>query len=175
MHACARFDQRLNMIIKQKSELSLSSLAVSMSLSKEKQVDIVISHKKNIVDLTNKILKIVHDASKTHKFTNEQQLQLKQLINETISEMTTVASFCGNAERNWVSNMTKAIGLFTIYTYWETSVVLEHWCLMANSITLDFNKTPFKFFSADLRLKWHDFETRIKGVADRRDSHSKSS
>jgi hypothetical protein len=146
-----------------------------MSLQKEKQVNIVISHKKNIVELTNKILKIVSDTNETHKFSNDQQLQLKQLINETISEMSTVASFCGNAERNWVSNMTNAIGLFTIYTFWETSVVLEQWCLMANSITLDFNKTPFKFFGADFKLKWRELEARIKGVADRRESSSKSS
>jgi hypothetical protein len=140
-----------------------------MSLPKEKQVDIVISHKKNIVRLTNKILKIVNDANERKEFSNEQKLQLKQLINETISEMGTVASFCGTDERNWVSNMTNAIAAFTVYTAWETSVILEHWCTMANSITLDFNKTPFKFFGADLRLKWREFEARLRGLADRRD------
>lgn len=146
-----------------------------MSLPKEKQVDIVISHKENIVALTNKILEIVHDSNKRQEFSNEQKLKLKQLINETISEMSTVASFCGSDERNWVSNMTNAIGAFTVYTAWETNVILEQWCTMANSIMLDFNKTPFRFFGADIKLKWRDLETRIRGIVDRRDSKEKSS
>jgi hypothetical protein len=144
-----------------------------MSVPKEKQVDIVISHKKNIVALTNKILEIVHDSNKKREFSNEQELQLKQLINEVISEMSTVASFCGSDERNWVSRMTNAIGAFTVYMAWETSVILEHWCMMANSIMLDFNKMPFKFFGADIKLKLHDLEARIKGSVDRRDRQEK--
>jgi hypothetical protein len=144
-----------------------------MTLPKEKQVYIVISHKKNIVALTNKILEIVHDSNKRREFSNEQKLQLKQLINETISEMSTVASFCSSDERNWVSNMTNAIGAFTVYMAWETKVILEQWCTMANSITLDFNKIPFKFFGADIKLKLHDLEARIRGSADRRDYQEK--
>jgi hypothetical protein len=144
-----------------------------MSLPKEKQVDIVISHKKNIVALTNKILEIVHDSDKKREFSNEQKLQLKQLINETISEMSTVASFCGKDERNWVLNMANAITIFTVYMAWDTNVILEYWCTIANSITLDFNKIPFKFFGADVNLKLHDLEARIRGSADRRDYREK--
>jgi hypothetical protein len=40
---------------------------------------------------------------------------------------------------------------------------------MANSITIDFNKTPFKFFGGDLKLKLSKFEAEVKGVADRRE------
>lgn len=146
-----------------------------MSLPKEKQIDIVISHKKNIVQLTNKILKIVHEADKEKEFSNEEKLQLKQLINETVSELSTIAGFCGTDERNWVANMTNSIAAFNVYMCWEMSSVLELWCTMANSITLDFNKTPFKFFGADFKLKWREFETRIKGIADRRESCNKPS
>jgi hypothetical protein len=145
-----------------------------MTLPKEKQIDIVISRKKNIVELTNRILKIVHEADKTMKFSNEQQLQVKQLVNETVSELSTIASFCGTEERNWVLRMTNVIAPVNVAVYWETHSILEYWCTMANSITLDFNKTPFKFFGADFKLKLRDYEARIKATADRRESSNES-
>ena len=138
-----------------------------LSLSKEKQIEIVICHKKRIVELTNRILEIIHDSDSKQEYITTQQLELKKLINEIICEMTTIVGFCGRSERNWVDNMTNGICMHTIYLSWVASSILEHWCTMANSITIDFNKTPFKFFGGDLKLKLNQFEAEVKGIADR--------
>lgn len=141
-----------------------------MSLSKEKQIEIVICHKKRIVELTNKILEIIHDCdSRKDEYTPQQQLELKKLINETVSEITTIVSFCGRSEREWAANMTNSIARQNVMLSWVFNSLLEFWCTMANSITLDFNKTPFKFFGGDLKLKLSKFEAEVKGVADRRE------
>ena len=39
---------------------------------------------------------------------------------------------------------------------------------MAKSITLDFNKTPFKFFGGDFKVKWHEFEAGLRTLIDAR-------
>ena len=140
-----------------------------MSLSKEKQIEIVICHKKRIVELTNKILEIIHDSDSRHVFTAAQQLELRKLINETVSEITTIVGFCGRSEREWAANMTRGITFHNLYLEWYMSPLLKFWCTMANSITIDFNKTPFKFFGGDLKLKLSKFEAEVKGVADRRE------
>lgn len=140
-----------------------------MGLSKEKQVSIVISHKEKIVKLTNKILKTIHEAEVNKEFSKEQKLLLKQYINEVVSELTTIASFCGSNERNWAARMTENAARLSAIMDWCYSPLIEFWCTMANSITLDFNKTPFKFFGADFKVKWREFETRLKGLVDRRE------
>jgi hypothetical protein len=136
-----------------------------MSLPKEKQVEIVISHKRHIVELTNSILDIIHEA-KEHKYSDVQKLQIKKLVNESISELSTIAGFCSNTERVWVLNMARLSSLSIIN---EMYFLLEDWCTLANSISVDFNKTPFRFFGADLRLKWNQFEARVRGTADKRE------
>lgn len=146
-----------------------------MSLSKEKQVIIVISHKEKIVKLTNKILEILHEVEGIRKFSKEQKLSIKQLINEVVSELTTITSFCGSAERDWANRMSDIIARLSVTLDWVFISLIEYWCTMANSITLDFNKTPFKFFRADFKLKWREFETRLRGLVDRRElEHSKT-
>jgi hypothetical protein len=136
-----------------------------MSLPKEKQVEIVISHKRHIVELTNSILDIIHDAKKD-EYSDAQKLQIKKLVNESISELSTIASFCSNRERVWVFDMTRLSSLSIINGLY---FLLEDWCTLANTTSVDFNKTPFRFFGADLRLKWDQFEARVKGTADRRE------
>lgn len=139
-----------------------------MSLSKEKQVSIVISHKKKIVKLTNKILRIIHEAEEKQKLSREQKLLAKQCINEVVSELTTIASFCGSNERKWAARMTESIAGISVILDWYWGSLIEFWCTMVNSITLDFNKTPFKFFGGDFKVKWREFETRLRAFADRR-------
>ena len=140
-----------------------------VSLSKEKQVNIVISHKKKIVELTNKILEILHKPANTKRFSEEQRLSIKQLTNEVVSELAIIASFCGSRERDWAFRMSDSVARLNVILDWVFTSLVEFWCTMANSITLDFNKTPFRFFSADFKLKWHEFETRLKGLVDRRE------
>ena len=140
-----------------------------MSLPKERQIEIIISHKQRIVELTNKILEIIHDSDTRHEYTAAQRLELRKLINETVSEITTIVGFCGRSERNWATSMTQSITLHNLYLEWYMSPVLKFWCTMANSIIIDFNKTPFKFFGGDLKLKLSQFEAEVKGVADRRE------
>jgi len=139
-----------------------------MSLPKEKQVTIVISHKEKIVKLTNKILEILHDAEGKKEFSNEQKLLLKKHINGVVSELTIITSFCGSNERNWAARMTESIARLSVVMNWYLTSLIEFWCTMANSITLDFNKTPFKFFGGDFKVKWHEFEARLRTLIDRR-------
>jgi len=143
-----------------------------MSLSKEKQIEIVISHKKTIVKLTNRILEIIHESTKDWEYSDAQKLELRKLINETLSELSTIAGFCGRRERNWVSNMARSILAHNVYMNRMMHSLLELWCTMANTITIDFNKTPFKFFGADLKLKLKDMEAGIKGTIDKRSGNT---
>ena len=139
-----------------------------MSISKEKQISIVISHKRKIVRLTNKILEILHESSVHEKISDEQKLLIRKLINEVVSELTTVASFCGSKERDWANRMTEIAARTSGILDYVWIPLFEFWCTMVNGITLDFNKTPFKFFGGDFKVKWHEFETRLRAVADRR-------
>jgi hypothetical protein len=141
-----------------------------LSLSKEKQIELVILHKKQILSLTNQILEIISDSDKTHKYNACQELELRKLMNETISELTIIAGFCGSAERSWVDRMTNSVCIHNVEMSWFLSSLLTHWCTMANSITIDFNKTPFKFFGADLKLKISEFEAQVKGIVDKRET-----
>lgn len=140
-----------------------------MSLSKEKQVSIVISHKNKIVQLTNKILEIIHEAEEKQELSKEQKLLVKQYLNEVVSELTTIASFCGSGERKWATRMAESIARLSAILDWWMLSIIEFWCIMANRITVDFNKTPFKFFGGDFKVKWREFETRLRGLADRRE------
>jgi hypothetical protein len=139
-----------------------------MSLSKEKQIEIVISHKNNVLKLTNRILEIIDESVENWEYSDVQKLELRQLINGVLSELSTIAGFCGRNERNWVSNMAHSISMHNVYMNRTMRSLLEFWCTMANTITIDFTKTPFKFFGADFKLKLKDLEARIKGIADRR-------
>ena len=118
--------------------------------------------------LTNRILEIICERTDSWEYSDSQKLELRQLINETLSELSTIAGFCGRKERNWVLEMTRSISMHNVYMNRVIQSLLEFWCTMANSITIDFNKTPFKFFGADLNLKMKDFEAGIKGSLDKR-------
>ena len=146
----------------------LSILGYTMSLSKEKQIKIIISHKNNVLKLTNRILEIINESTEKWEYSDAQKLELRQLINETLSELSTIAGFCGRKERNWVFDMAHSISIHNVYMNRTAHHLLEFWCTMANIITIDFTKTPFRFFGADIKLKLKDFETRIKGIVDKR-------
>lgn len=138
------------------------------------QVKIVLSHKRKIVQLTNRILEILHEANSNQKISSEQKLQIKKLINEVVSELTTIASFCNSREREWAGRMSRAIAGTTAIMDYIFISLFEFWCTMVNSITIDFNKTPFRFFGGDFKLKWHEFETRLSAFADRRPACAQS-
>ena len=140
-----------------------------MSLSIEKQINLVISHKKKVVELTNEILKIINEAGKKYKFDNNQKLLLKQLFNETVSEITTIASFCGSKERNWVNNVAVVIAIQNINLTYSSRHLLELWCTMINSMSFNFNKTPFNFLGFDFKAKWHDLEISLRSLVDRKE------
>ena len=161
--------------VRKKNSANVCRGLTGVSLSKEKQVSTVISHKKKIVKLTNKILRIIHEAGEKQELGKEQKLLAKQYLNEVVSELTTIASFCGSGERKWAARMTESIASLSIVLDWWMLSMIEFWCTMANSITLDFNKTPFKFFGGDFRVKWREFETRLRGLADRREVPANSS
>ena len=89
-----------------------------MSISKQEQIEIIIHHKNQIVKLTNNILQIVNDSSLSR--IDEQKLLLKQYLNETISELSIIAGFCGIKEREWINRITNSI--------FRLNPILE-WCL----------------------------------------------
>jgi hypothetical protein len=65
--------------------------------------------------------------------------------------------------------MALMIARLSVVIDWYLNSIIEAWCTMVNSITLDFNKTPFKFLGVDFKIRLREFETRLKGLADRRE------
>ena len=133
-----------------------------MSLSRQEQVEIVIRHKNRILQLTNNILDIVGDSRS--KPIIEQKPLLKQCFNETISELSVIAGFCGSKERDWVNKVADSIARLTPILDWGLPPIIESYCTMINSIIIDFSKTPFIFSTGKLNSKRHKFESKISSV-----------
>lgn len=56
-----------------------------------------------------------------------------------------------------------AIG-FDVFVSLEIKSLLESRYMIANSVVVDFSKTPFRFFGTGLQFEWKGFETKIKAM-----------
>ena len=137
-------------------------LWIEMSISEQDKIAIIINHKNQIVQLTNRMLQMVDDSDSS--CINEQKRLLKQYLNQTISELTIIAGFCGSKERKWVSAITDTISRLSPILEWCLPTLIDLYCTLINGIIIDFSKTPFSFLNDDLRRKWREFENRTKAV-----------
>ena len=134
-----------------------------MSTKNEKQVKLVLSHKAKILTSTNKILKILDNAQDAYRFTNKQQLAIKQLFNQITSEFSTIASFCSPKEQDRVNRIIEGIAKLNVHLDWELAPLITYFCTIVNSITLDFNKTPMRF-GREFNNKLGELETRFHAI-----------
>ena len=126
----------------------------------------VIAGKKRIADLTGKILDTLYESKSREGLGDEQELSIKKLVNEIISELSTIAGFCGSREREIVSSMTRLIPAITSQME-STTLLLEEWCTIVNGISVDFNRTPFRFHTGELNTRWVRLEGRINALLGR--------
>lgn len=140
--------------------------AVQLSEPREEQITIVIVGKKRIVELTGKILDTIYESKSRESLGEEQELSIKKLVNEIISELSTIAGFCGSRERDIISSMARLIPAITFQTE-STTMLLEEWCTIVNGISVDFNRMPFRFYTGELNTRWGRLEGRIKALLGR--------
>jgi hypothetical protein len=137
-----------------------------MSTKNDKQIKLVLSHKAKILTSTNKILKILDNAQGSYLFTNKQRLAIKQLLNKVVSELSTIASFCSVRERDRVNRIVEGIAQLSVHLHWELAPLVDYFCTIINSITLDFNKAPFRF-GREFNGKLGELETRFHAIFTR--------
>ena len=137
-----------------------------MSTLNDKQIKLVLSHKAKILSSTNKILKILDNARKSYQFSNKQRLAIKQLLNQVVSELSTITSFCGPREQDRVNRIVDGIAQLSVHLMWDLAPLVDYFCTIINSITLDFNKIPFKF-GREFNSKLGDLETRFHAIFTR--------
>jgi hypothetical protein len=134
-----------------------------MSTKNDKQIKLVLSHKAKILTSTNKLLKILDDAQESYRFTKKQRLAIRQLLNHVVSELSTIVSFCDPKEQDRVNRIIEGIAKLNVHLNWELAPLINYFCTIINSLTLDFNKTPLRFgreFSSKLR----ELETRFHAI-----------
>jgi hypothetical protein len=134
-----------------------------MSTKNDKQIKLVLSHKTKILASTNKLLKILDSAQESYRFTNKQRLAIKQLLNQIVSELSTIASFCIPKEQDCVNRVFEGIAKLNVHLNWELAPLITYFCTVVNSITLDFNKTPMRF-GREFSNKLGELETRFHAI-----------
>lgn len=127
------------------------------------RIKIVLSHKAKILASTNKLLKILDDSQELYHFTSKQRLAIKQLLNQIVSEFSTIASFCSPNEQDRVNRIIEAIAKLNVHLDWELAPLINYFCTIVNSITLDFNKTPMSF-GREFNSKLGELETRFHTI-----------
>ena len=136
-----------------------------MSVSRQEKITIIINHKNQIVNLANNILQMVNDVNNPGLSSiSERKLLLKQQLNQTVSELSIIAGFCGPKERKWVSTVSDRISMLSPVLEWCLPSLIESYCIIISGLIIDFNKTPFSFFNDDLKGKWREFEYKAKAV-----------
>ncbi len=83
----------------------------------------------------------------------ESSLAVRQKLHAIIGSLSTIASFCDRGARSYVLRVSQAASEITANS--EITAVegflLETFCTMANSVCVDFNKTPYSF-SAEFKV-----------------------
>jgi hypothetical protein len=144
-----------------------SYLRIALEESKQKMIDTVISHKSNITRATNEIMERL-SGLKESKDRSQDSLFIKTRINEVISELSIIAGFCGTHERNRIAAMERLVAqLVVLDAFSMFSSPLEDWCIMVNGITIDFNKTPFRFAGGEFNVNLRNLQAKLKAVFKR--------
>ena len=136
-----------------------------MSHPSSEQIRIVIECKKRIEELTGKILDSIDESRSNEMGRDRQELLIKKCVAGIVTEISTIAGFCGKNEREFVSKMTRDIYMITEYS--ELSPLLEDWCILMAGITPDFTRTPFRFMNSELTSQWSKIGDSIRAIAGR--------
>ena len=136
-----------------------------MSHPSSEQIRIVIECKKRIEELTGKILDSIEESKSNEMGQDRQELLIKKCVAGIVTEISTIAGFCGKNEREFVSKMTRDIYMVTEYS--ELSPLLEDWCILMAGITPDFTRTPFRFMNSELTSQWSKIGDSIRAIAGR--------
>lgn len=137
-----------------------------MSVSLEKQVDVIVTKKGRIVELTSELLRTTAGFGASESPSAEQTASTKQLLTQIISELTTIASFISSKDAKWSKSMVDTSAHLCANAQRELTPVLEDYCLLINSITVDFTKTPFRF-SKEFKRKLKRFDAKYKTALKR--------
>ncbi len=134
-----------------------------MSAKNDKLIKLVLSHKAKILTSTNKILKLLDNTQGAYSFTNKQRLAIKQQLNHVVSELSTIASFCSPNEQDRVNRIMEGIAKLNVHLNWELAPLINYFCTIINSLTLDFNKAPLRF-GREFSSKLEELETRFHAI-----------
>jgi hypothetical protein len=115
--------------------------------------------------LTGKILDSIEESKSNEMGRDRQELLIKKCVAGIVTEISTIAGFCGKNEREFVSKMTRDIYMVTEYS--ELSPLLEDWCILMAGITPDFTRTPFRFMNSELTSQWSKIGDSIRAIAGR--------
>ena len=137
-----------------------------MSVSLEKQVDVIVTEKGRIVELTSELLRTTAASEASESLSAEQAATTKQLLTQVISELTTIASFISPKDAKWSKSMVDISSHLTANVRWELTPILEEYCLLINSIHVDFTKIPFRF-SKEFKRKLKRFDAKYKTALKR--------
>lgn len=147
--------------------MECSGDAISLTQPKDEWIQTVIASKKRIADLTGKVLDTLYDSESGIMPRAMKELFIKKNVNEIVSELSTIAGFCGSRERDFVSKMAGQISEIIIYSE-STIKLLEDWCMMVNGIAVDFDRTPFSFLNTEFRTKWQRLQNKIDSLTGKR-------
>ena len=115
--------------------------------------------------MTGKILDSIEESKSNEMGRDRQELLIKKCVAGIVTEISTIAGFCGKNEREFVSKMTRDIYMVTEYS--ELSPLLEDWCILMAGITPDFTRTPFRFMNSELTSQWSKIGDSIRTIAGR--------
>ncbi|MEM2129057.1 MAG: hypothetical protein QXZ70_00510 [Candidatus Bathyarchaeia archaeon] len=141
-----------------------------MALSKKEMVKIIVAHKNNIEENTSQIKEKLQDVQPVGKPLDKETTRfVQQKVDSVIKELSIVGSFCGRGEKNYVYKVSDIIGRLTApgYIDYYIAVAIRFWCTMVNSIMIDFNKTPFKFFGS-FKIDLKNLETQVRTLFQRK-------
>ena len=134
---------------------------IEMSVSLEKQIDVIVAKKDRIVELTGELIQTTVESEVSEILSVEQTARTKRLLTQIISELTTIASFISARDAKWSKVMVDITVNLAANVHQQLTPLLEDYCMMINSIIVDFTKIPFRF-SRDFKRKLKRFNAKYK-------------
>jgi len=145
-----------------------------MELSDEKKIEIILKEKNEIMRLSGEVLEILSklkrhedDWRKDFELNDEDNVLARQKLVQIISHMSTIVGFCDKKSQDYVDNLAVAIsevgrmGIRGIINRFDKDCILDPFCMMANTLKIDFTKKPWKIL--DFEVVLGRLRARIKG------------
>jgi hypothetical protein len=141
-----------------------------MSLPKNEMVRIIVEHKNNIEEITSEIKQKLQNVKPTSRPLDQETTGFVQLrVDSVVKELSILGSFCGRSEKEYVNRVSDIIGRITSVGYidYSVAIIIRFWCTMVNSLMIDLDKTPFKFFGS-FKIDLKSLETQVKTLYQRK-------